>query len=116
MDERYDLILDLRPRLLRVQCKTAVADGDETTLVVRCYSCRRSAEGLVKRAYTSNEIDAIAAYCYELDRSFLIPIERVDGRTTIQLRLAPARNNQARRINWASDFELAATLSRLQGP
>jgi hypothetical protein len=115
MDERYDLILDLRPRLLRVQCKTAVAGGGEI-LVVRCYSRRRTPQGLVNWAYTTDEVDAIAAYCDELDRCFLIPIERIDGRTTIQLRLAPARNNQARRINWAVDFELPATLSRLQGP
>ena len=27
-DERYDLILDLRPHLLRVQCKWAVRTGD----------------------------------------------------------------------------------------
>jgi len=115
MDERCDLILDLRPSLLRVQCKTAVARNDEV-LVIRCYSCRRNAEGLLKRPYTSEEIDAIAAYCDELDRCFLIPINRVDGLTTIQLRLAPARNNQARRINWAVDFDFAATISRLQGP
>ena len=66
--------------------------------------------GMLKRSYTSEEIDAVAAYCDELDSCFLIPIDRVDGLTTIQLRLAPAKNNQARRINWAKDFEFAATL------
>jgi hypothetical protein len=71
---------------------------------------------MLKRSYTSAEVDAVAAFCHELDRCFLIPIHRVDGLTTIQLRLAPAKNNQARRINWAADFEFAATISRLQGP
>ena len=33
-DERYDLILDLRPNLLRVQCKWAKRHGD--VIVVRC--------------------------------------------------------------------------------
>ena len=32
--ERYDLIFDLRPRLVRVQCKWAVRQGD--VIVVRC--------------------------------------------------------------------------------
>jgi hypothetical protein len=72
--------------------------------------------GELKRSYTSDEIDAVAAYSDELDRCFLIPIQRVDGLTTIQLRLVPARNNQARRINWAADFDFAATICRLQGP
>ena len=111
-DERYDLVLDIGTRLLRVQCKTAALNAD--VLVIRCYSCRRTAAGMLKRSYTSEEIDAVAAYCEELDSCYLIPIDRVDGLTTIQLRLAAAKNNQARRINWAKDFEFAARL-RLDG-
>jgi hypothetical protein len=107
-DERYDLVFDIGTRLLRVQCKTAALNGD--VLVIRCYSCRRTVAGMLKRSYTSEEIDAVAAYCDELDRCYLVPIDRIDGLTTIQLRLAPAKNNQARRINWAKDFEFAATL------
>jgi hypothetical protein len=113
-DERYDMILDVGPRLLRVQCKTAALQGG--VVVVRCYSCRRSASGLLRRMYTSDECDAIVAYCTEIRRSFLIPIERVDGRPIIQLRLRPARNNQRQRVNWADDFDFAATLRRLAGP
>src|SRR5512146_1365024 len=60
MDERYDLILDLRPRLLRVQCKTAVVRGE--VVVVRCYSTRRSAAGFVKRTYSGEEVDAVASH------------------------------------------------------
>src|SRR5919204_1263384 len=46
-DERCDLIFDLRPKLLRVQCKTAALN--EEVVVIRCYSTRRSAEGLLER-------------------------------------------------------------------
>jgi hypothetical protein len=113
-EERYDLVLDIGERLLRVQCKTAVLDGD--VLVIRCYSCCRTADRMLRRSYTGDEIDAVAAYNDELDRCFLIPIQRVDGLTTIQLRLTPARNNQVRGINWAADFEFPATIHRLQGP
>ena len=67
---------------------------------------------MLNLSYTSEEIDAVAAYCDELDSCYLVPIDRVDGLTTIQLRLAPAKNNQARRVNWAKDFEFAATLGR----
>ena len=109
-DERYDLVLDIGACLLRVQCKTAALNDD--VLVIRCYSCRRTAGGMLKRSYTSDEIDAVAAYCDELGRCFLIPIHRVDGLSTIQLRLVAAKNNQVRRINWAKDFEFAATLRR----
>jgi PD-(D/E)XK endonuclease len=42
-DERYDLILDVRPRLIRVQCKWACRHDD--VIVVRLYSARRAREG-----------------------------------------------------------------------
>jgi PD-(D/E)XK endonuclease len=112
--ERYDLIFDFRPRLMRVQCKTAVLKGD--VLAVPCYSARRSRTGLVKRYYSASEIDAIAAYCVELRRSFFIPIDEIAGRSGVQLRLEPSRNNQRLGINWAKDFALEARLIALLGP
>jgi hypothetical protein len=68
-DERYDLILDLRPRLLRVQCKWASASGD--VLTVGLYSCRRGREELIRRTYSADEIDAFVAYSAETDRCYL---------------------------------------------
>ena len=110
---RYDMIFDLEDRLVRVQCKWATRR--DKVLVVSCQSARRCAEGFVRRAYTAAEVDAIAAYSLDLDRCFFIPIERVEGRPSIVLRLSPCRNNQRRRINWADDFDLPATLRRQQG-
>ena len=101
---RYDLIFALGPRLVRVQCKWATRTGD--IVAIRWYSSRRSAAGLVTRPYTPDEVDAIAAYCLELDRCYFMPLEMFGRRTTIQLRLAPARNNQKARVNWAADFDL----------
>jgi hypothetical protein len=112
--ERYDLIFDLRPRLIRVQCKWACRHGD--VLVVRCCSHRRNRDGLLRRRYSADEIDAFAAYCAELDRCYFLPLEHFVDRAAIQLRLTPTRNNQQVGVNWASDFEFAATLERLKGP
>jgi hypothetical protein len=70
---------------------------------------------MIKRRYSKEDVDAIAAYCLELDRLFLLPSDLIHMRSDFQLRLAPARNNQRRRINWADDFEFAATLRRQQG-
>lgn len=112
--ERYDLVFDLRPRLIRVQCKTASRRG--AVLVVSCYSCRRNADGLLKRAYTRDEVDAVAAYCAELDRCYFLPMAWLNGQSSIRLRLGPALNNQHKGIHDARSFEFAATLSRLKGP
>lgn len=112
--ERYDLIFDLRPKLLRVQCKSAVLDG--AVLKVPCYSARRGATGFVKQFYSASEIDAIAAHNTELDRCFFIPIAEIAGRAYVQLRLQPSRNNQRVGVNWADDFALEARLHMLLGP
>ena len=108
LDERYDLIFDLRPRLLRVQCKWAVRRGD--VVAVRCYSSRRGREGMVVRTYGSDEVDMIAAYCAEVDRCYALPIELCSGRRQIHLRLGPARNNQRAGVHEARAFEFDATL------
>ncbi|SRR6266511_2181684 len=105
---RYDLVFDLGDRLLRVQCKWAARRGD--VLVVPCRSCRRSAQGFSRRPYSAEEVDLLAAYSLELDRSYLISPCVFSGRPSIQLRLPPARNNQRRGINWAEDFDFAATI------
>ena len=111
---RYDLVFDLHPRLLRVQCKWSVRRGD--VVVVTCRTCRRGPGGYIRSSYSADEIDLIGAYCLELDACYLIPIARVVGRPFMTLRLAPARNNQRKGVNWAKDFEFAATLTRLVGP
>ena len=79
---------------------------------MRCYSSRRSADGFRKRAYTAEEIDALAAYCPELDLCYFVPMSELEGQLGIQLRLAPARNNQGRGIRWASAYEFDARLTR----
>jgi hypothetical protein len=109
-DERYDLILDCRPCLVRVQCKWAVRDADVVT--VRCYTCRRGPNGMIVRRYTADEIDAFAAYCLELDTCYLLPRGEFDGKRFVHLRLAPARNNQ-RSGSLAVTTSSALDLSRM---
>ena len=111
---RYDLVFDLDGSLLRVQCKWATCIDD--VIVIRTRSSRRTATGQLHRCYTADEIDAIAAYCAEVNRSFLIPVDVCGGRAGFHLRLSPTLNNQRAGVNWADDFEFAAKLSRLKGP
>jgi PD-(D/E)XK endonuclease len=103
---RFDFIFEVGGELYRIQCKWAPRAGD--TLVVRCYSARRTRDGLRRRTYTAAEIDAIAAYSPDLDRCFVIPISVMGARPEMRLRIAPCRNNQRNRINWADDFAFEA--------
>ena len=106
--ERYDLIFDLRPGLLRVQCKWACRHDD--VIVVRCSRNRRNRDGLLRQYYSARDIDAYAAYCPETRECYFLPINEFENRIAIQLRLGPTRNNQALRVNWARDYEFTARL------
>ncbi len=91
---RYDLIFDLGDELVRVQCKWASRTGD--VIAVPCYSCRRTAGGLLKRTYSADEVDAFAAYCAAVDKCYFIRFDQLIGDSGIHLRLTPTRNNQQR--------------------
>ena len=107
---RYDMIFELADGLWRIQCKWAPRQGD--VIVLRCYSCRRNREGLLRHRYEPGEIDAFAAYCRDTDRCYFLPYSSFVGYSQVLLRLAPSKNNQAEGINWARDYEFAATLGR----
>ena len=79
--ERYDLAFDLGNRILRVQCKWASVKG----AVVRVHTrrSRHTARGGIYRTYTLDEIDAVAAYCQEPDRCYLLRAELIAGQHMI---------------------------------
>jgi hypothetical protein len=112
---RYDLIFGVGACLLRIQCKWAGRRG--SVVAVRCSTCRRTADGLLHRTYKAGEIDAIAAYCAETERCYLLPSALVAGRRELSLRLDPTRNGQKVGIRWADDFEFTRLdWERISGP
>ncbi|MGI8887259.1 MAG: group I intron-associated PD-(D/E)XK endonuclease [Gaiellaceae bacterium] len=111
---RYDLVFDVGTRLMRVQCRWGTRFG--SVVVIRCRSCRRGPDGFVYRDYGREEIDAIAAYCADIDCCYFFPVEDFVLRSAIQVRLEPSLNNQRMGVNWAEDFSFEAKLKPLLGP
>jgi prevent-host-death family protein len=110
---RYDLAFDLGDRIVRIQCKWVARYGD--VIPVRAYSARYRSDGTqVRHRYSPADVDAVAAYCEELDVTYLVPIEVIGARHQIQLRLTPARNGQVAAINWASTYELTGAVAQLE--
>ena len=103
---RYDLVFDLGAELLRVQCKWANFRKGVVQVVLG--GSYLSPHGYVRSTYSADEIDAVAAYCGDLDRSFLLPVELVAGRSSIHLRVEPALNAQRAGLSWASEYDLGA--------
>jgi prevent-host-death family protein len=111
---RFDLAFEIAGRLLRIQCKWAAYDPTKKVVKVKLQSQRRSAEGYVRRMYTENEIDLVAAYCGDLDRCYLLPQHLVVHRREVWLRVAPPLNSQRACINLAADFDLPGAVAQLE--
>jgi hypothetical protein len=105
---RYDLVIDLGPKLLRVQCKWASQQGE--VLTAHCRTSRHTPRGYVRTTYAATEVDAIGLYAPSTDRCYLIPIDEVEGLGQVSLRVAATRNNQALGVRWARDYEFSASL------
>ena len=104
---RYDLIFDIGPDLLRVQCKWGRLVGE--VIAVRMSTSRLTpGHGYLRTTYTAAEIDAIAVYCAALDECYYLPIDVVEGKTYLHLRLTAARNNQKIGVTMADDYRLGA--------
>jgi prevent-host-death family protein len=111
--ERYDLVLGIGGRLLRVQCKWGRSDGD--TIQVRLTSSYHSpTRGYVTRTYGIDEIDAVAVYCEAAGKAYLVPIDAVAGLGLLTLRLSPARNNQRAALNFAARYEFPGAVAQLE--
>jgi PD-(D/E)XK nuclease superfamily protein len=103
---RYDLIFDVGPKLLRVQCKTSPRQGD--VIVLRAVTSQYTPSGHVRTRYAASEVDGIAAYCPELDACFYVPIEDLEGKAVAHFRLAPARNGQRAGVTMTAQYRLGA--------
>ncbi len=111
--ERFDLVLGIAGKLMRVQCKWTSLRGD--TFKVRLESAYHSpTRGYVRAIYGADEIDAVAAYCDELGKCYLLPIRDFAGRTAVHLRVGPARNNQRASVHWATAYEFPGAVAQLE--
>ncbi len=107
-NSRYDYVIEEPDgSFTRVQCKTGrLRNGG---VVFRtCSLTYHHPNNRGTRAYRHHyrgQADVFAVYCRELDTTYLIPVGAV-GLNTATLRVTPTRNNQSKKIRWASEFEL----------
>ena len=108
-NSRYDFVLDTGDTLSRVQVKSANHKGGSMEIETR--STRPRADGCSRDTYDSSEIDAFVVYCREGDQLYYLPIEEVEGMSSVSLRIEPTENNQEKRIRWAEDYKVEEVLS-----
>ena len=97
--------------LLRVQCKWAALEGD--VIRIQLATSRSTPRGYVREPYSATEIDAVAAYCHDLDECYFLPASLIAGKFSLQLRRGPTRNGQRAALNWAADYGLSGAIAQL---
>jgi prevent-host-death family protein len=110
---RCDLAFDIANRIWRAQCKWGRLSRKRDVVIAKIEGCWCSPSGYVRSTYSEDEIDLLAIYCGELNRSFLLPAELVAGKHEIWLRLTTAGNNQKSSINLAEDFDFVGAIAQL---
>ncbi len=103
-DHDFDLILIRKGRLERVQVKYTQSDG--RVIYVKCRS-HSLTNGRVRRTkhYTAKMIDLLAVFDQTSNRCYYVPAAELGGgRSTISLRLRPARNGRLSRTRPADNY------------
>ena len=96
--ERYDYVVDIGGKFLRMQCKTAAKDKDG--FYITCKSMSWDGKCV---PYSKDEIDYFVTF-YE-GKTYLIPVEKA-GRSSFKLRTEPTKTGQQVGINWAKEYEM----------
>ncbi len=104
---RYDLVIDDGRRLARVQCKTGRLRAGAVRFPA-CSSYAHHANTQVVRRDYQGQIDYFGVYCPGTGGVYLLPIEEAPVKAAIALRVDPPRNNQQKRIRYATDYEVAS--------
>ena len=108
-DSRYDFIADINGKLIRVQVKTCKPSIDQDIISFSCRSTRINSNGYYERQYTSQEIDYFCTY-YQ-NKCYLIPISECSKGKV--LRFLKTKNNQAKGVSYAEDYELYPQICKI---
>ena len=100
--ERYDFVVDVNGKFIRVQSKTSSSDDNGASFKFSGRSCNRKDGKIIHHKYTNEEIDFFSTI-FE-GKCYLIPVEECGSDK--RLRILPTKNGQVRGISWAKDYEL----------
>ena len=111
-NSRYDMIVDINGKLIRVQVKTSsLKRGDLNAIEFSCKSSHVNSSGVKNIRYSEKEIDYFATYWN--NQCYLIPIQECCVSKT--LRFAPPKNGQIKGISFASEYELKKQIEKIKG-
>lgn len=107
---RYDLIVDIKGKLYKIQCKTAnINHIEEGFITFRCDNTTTKNGTIVHNSYTEKEIDYFATY-YN-NKCYLVPVGECSREK--KLRFTPPKNGQIKGISFAEEYEIERMVEKL---
>lgn len=106
---RYDFILDIGDKLLKIQVKSCHLDSEKTKIMFKTSSTHITAYGNTRHHYKDDGIDYFCTW-YE-NECYLVPVEEC-GKDEKCLRIAPTKNGQVKNISFAKDYIAREVLAR----
>lgn len=109
-NSRYDFIVDINNKLLKIQVKTAKISDDKAHMSFATSTSHTNTHKTINRTYQANEIDYFATIVDE--ECYIIPYN-ICGKRGQRLRLKNTKNNQKQNILFAKDFTLEKFLIQM---
>jgi hypothetical protein len=102
---RYDLAYywEETGELIRIQCKTGRYASNIGCILFKNFN-RTGGRGQ-RRDYVG-DVEYFGVYCDELNKTYLIPVNLVSYAGEVHLRVVAPKNNQAKKIIWAQDYDI----------
>jgi hypothetical protein len=113
---RYDLAIRRDNSFELVQCKTGRLQKG-AVIFRTASSYYHHPHPKMQSKHYRGQVDLFAVYCPETTGIYLIPIVDLPQARAAHLRVDPPRNNQIRRVRFASDYEIGrVAIEGLRGP
>ena len=106
--ERYDFVVDVNGKFIRVQAKTSNTEDDGASFKFSCRSCNRKDGKIVHHTYSNEEIDYFVTTFN--GKCYLVPVEECSVEKT--LRFCYPQSGQKKGITLAEEYELEKVLNR----
>ena len=105
-DSKYDFIVDINNKLLRIQCKSST--GYDNDAYIKFRTKTTNVRQGISTSYSEKDVDYF--YTWYNDKDYLIPIQEI-GSQSFTLRFN-SNNSANPSIHWAKDYELDEILRK----
>ena len=107
-NDPYDIVIDKHDGkgFQKVQVKSSTYYDDKGCLIAMITRVRNNSKGVIRKYYSRDEVDYFGVYSPELDKVYLIHFDDKKAKGALQLRVKPAKNNNAKNVMHAEKFEI----------